>query len=77
MRYRDASASEYESMIHCCAPKPIPKSLRIAGSATLIAVTEAIDEPSTVAARVRRRQVASVSGVLPRRRPPRGSNAER
>ena len=76
MRYRDASASEYESMIHCCAPNPIPKSLRIAGSATLIAVTEAIDEPSTVAASVRRRHVASVSGVLPRKTRSKRSGAD-
>ena len=50
-------------MIHCCAPNPIPKSSLISGRATLIAVTEAIDEPRTVAASVRRRQAASVSGV--------------
>jgi hypothetical protein len=50
-------------MIHCWAPKPIPKSRLISGKATLIAVTEAIEEPRTVAASVRRRQAASVSGV--------------
>jgi hypothetical protein len=52
-------------MIHCCAPNPIPKSLLISGSATVIAVTEAIDEPSTVAASVRRRQACSVRRVQP------------
>jgi hypothetical protein len=55
-------------MIHCCAPKPIPKSRLISGRATLIAVTEAIEEPRTVAMSVRRRQAASVSGVLRRTR---------
>src|SRR5215211_1807571 len=49
-------------MIHCCAPKPIPKSRLISGRATLIAVTEAIEEPRTVAMSIRRRQAASVSG---------------
>ena len=73
-RYREASASEYESMIHCCAPKPIPKSVRIAGRATLIAVTEAIDEPRTVATSVRRRQAASESGLLRRKRRSKGCN---
>lgn len=61
-------------MIHCCAPKPIPKSVRIAGRATLIAVTEAIDEPRTVATSVRRRQAASESGLLQRKRRSKGCN---
>src|SRR4029077_10577867 len=62
--YSDATASEYDSAIHCWAPRPALRSRPIVGSAMLTtdASTNAIDDPRMVAIRIIRRRRGTSSG---------------
>src|SRR3954453_7820732 len=62
--YSDATASEYDSAIHCWAPRPADRSRPIVGSAMLTtdASTNAIDDPRMVAIRIIRRRRTTSSG---------------
>jgi hypothetical protein len=56
--YSDATASEYDSMIHCWAERPACSSRPMVGNAmfTTVPSTNVIDEPMIVAIRVSRRR---------------------